>query len=76
MCVRDGELTVLDTTAFRLPNPMKEPPAKEEFDVWKPTRHIYSRYTQGTTTRVEHVLSKITVGVLTFCSAIWDVLIY
>ena len=55
---------------------MKEPPAKEEFDVWKPTRHIYSRYTQGTTTRVEHVLSKITVGVLTFCSAIWDVLIY
>ena len=75
VCARYGELTVRDTAAFRLPSPMEEPPAKKEFDVWKPTRHIYSRYTQGVTTRVEHVLSKITVGDLTFYSAIEDVYI-
>ena len=43
------EVLTMVLTAFRLPNPMEEPP-EEEFDMWNPSRHIYSRYTQGVST--------------------------
>ncbi len=52
------------STAFRAPNPQEVPNFKfEDIDMWNPSRHIYSRYTQGVNTRVERVLSKINVGV-------------
>ena len=53
-------MTLKIRTAFRAHNPLEGP--KEEFDMWNPSRHIYSRYTQGVNTRAERVLSKITVG--------------
>lgn len=48
--------------AFRAPNPLETTDA-DEFDVWNPTRHIYSRYTQNVSGRAERVLSKINVSV-------------
>ncbi|OSD04341.1 cystathionine gamma-synthase [Trametes coccinea BRFM310] len=57
------------STTFRAPNPLETP--KEEFDMWNPKNHIYSRYTQGVTTRVERVLSKINDGyAITFASGL------
>ena len=48
--------------AFRSPNPEKIPDAySKEFDAWSPERHVYSRYTQGVSGRVERILSKINV---------------
>ena len=47
------------STAFRLPNPLVDGPVV--IDMWNPSRHVYSRYTQGVSTRTERVLSKITV---------------
>lgn len=37
------------------------PPAATSVDLHRPERHIYSRYTQPVTTRVEVVLSQVTV---------------
>ncbi|KAL1944242.1 hypothetical protein VTO73DRAFT_3427 [Trametes versicolor] len=49
------------STTFRAPNPLETTDA-DEFDVWNPTRHIYSRYTQNVSGRAERVLSKINDG--------------
>ncbi|KAI9000918.1 cystathionine gamma-synthase [Trametes punicea] len=57
------------STTFRSPNPLEVP--KEEFDMWNPKNHLYSRYTQSVSTRVERVLSKINDGyALTFASGL------
>ncbi|KAI0654776.1 cystathionine gamma-synthase [Cubamyces menziesii] len=48
------------TTTFRAANPLEVP--KAEFDMWDPQRHVYSRYTQNVSSRVERVLSKINEG--------------
>ncbi|KAI0675568.1 cystathionine gamma-synthase [Trametes maxima] len=47
------------------------PPAgDDDFDAWNPT-HVYSRYTQGVSTRAERVLSKITDGyAITYASGL------
>ncbi len=47
--------------AFRNPEPWNEKIGLDDLDAWNPSRHVYSRYTQGSTTRVEKVLSKINV---------------
>ncbi|RPD67064.1 cystathionine gamma-synthase [Lentinus tigrinus ALCF2SS1-7] len=58
------------STTFRTPKPIDGQP-REEFDMWNPPRHIYSRYTQGVTTRTERVLSKLNGGyALTFASGL------
>ncbi|KAI0692250.1 cystathionine gamma-synthase [Cerioporus squamosus] len=58
------------STTFRAPNPLEVTvPAREEFNMWNPTRHVYSRYTQSVSTRAERVLSKINDGyAITFAS--------
>ncbi|CDO68712.1 hypothetical protein BN946_scf184652.g39 [Trametes cinnabarina] len=57
------------STTFRAPNPLET--VKEEFDMWSPKNHIYSRYTQSVSTRVERVLSKINDGyAITFASGL------
>ena len=53
--------------AFRAANPLEVPTA--EFDMWDPQRHVYSRYTQNVSSRVERVLSKINVSILASSSA-------
>ncbi|TFK94703.1 cystathionine gamma-synthase [Polyporus arcularius HHB13444] len=60
------------STTFRAPNPQEVPNFKfEDIDMWNPSRHIYSRYTQGVNTRVERVLSKINDGyAATFASGL------
>ncbi|RXW14397.1 hypothetical protein EST38_g11458 [Candolleomyces aberdarensis] len=50
------------TTTFRAPKPEENVPPLSEKDLWNPPRHVYSRYTQDNTTRVEHILSKINQG--------------
>ncbi|PSS37311.1 hypothetical protein PHLCEN_2v788 [Hermanssonia centrifuga] len=50
------------TTTFRNPEPWNEKIGLDDLDAWNPSRHVYSRYTQGSTTRVEKVLSKINGG--------------
>ncbi|KAI0774370.1 cystathionine gamma-synthase [Fomes fomentarius] len=57
------------STTFRATNPADGP--KEEFDEWNPSRHLYSRYTQGVNTRAERVLSKINGGyAITYASGL------
>lgn len=51
--------------AFRNPEPFDGTNGLDEIDPWMPNRHVYSRFTQGTTTRAEKVLSKINVRVVT-----------
>jgi len=59
------------TTTFRAPNPWKEDDGLEELNAWSPDRHVYSRYTQNVSTRVEKVLSKINQGyALTYASGL------
>lgn len=48
--------------AFRSPGPWDESKGITTLDPWNPERHVYSRYTQATTTRVEKVLSKVNVS--------------
>ncbi|KDQ64871.1 hypothetical protein JAAARDRAFT_28520 [Jaapia argillacea MUCL 33604] len=51
------------TTTFRHPKPTSDELENfNELDFWNPSRHVYSRYTQGVSTRVEKVLSKINDG--------------
>lgn len=47
--------------AFKSPEPWQEKKGLSELDAWEPDRHVYSRYTQATSTRVERVLSKVNV---------------
>ena len=52
--------------AFRNPTPWQPGQGlDDEADPRNPARHVYSRYTQPTSTRAEHVLSKINVS--TYC---------
>lgn len=48
-------------SAFKQPNPWDPSLDLEKLNPWNPPRHIYSRYTQGVSTRVEKVLSAINV---------------
>ena len=48
--------------AFKNPEPWDETKGLDQLDTWDPQRHVYSRYTQATSTRVERVLSKINVS--------------
>jgi len=51
------------TTTFRAPNPNEDAPSPmADIDFRNPSRHVYSRYTQQVSTRVEHILSRITDG--------------
>ncbi|KAJ3004501.1 hypothetical protein NUW54_g4783 [Trametes sanguinea] len=50
------------TTTFRAPNPLDNPVPREKYDMWNPDRHVYSRFTQNVSSRVERVLSKINVS--------------
>lgn len=50
------------STTFRNPVPWKEGASLDDLDLRNPDRHVYSRYTQPTSTRAEHVLSKINDG--------------
>lgn len=55
------------TTTFRAP----EQDLLAGNDMWNPNPHVYSRYSRNTTTRAEHVLSKITDGyALTYASGL------
>jgi len=51
----------LFVTSIRAPNPQDDPSPLEDLDVRDPSRHVYSRYTQEVSTRVEHILSRINV---------------
>lgn len=53
--------SITSVIAFRAPAPWKENDGLEELNAWNPDRHVYSRYTQNVSTRVEKVLSKVTV---------------
>ncbi|KAI0347397.1 cystathionine gamma-synthase [Trametopsis cervina] len=50
------------STTFKNPEPWREDVTLNELNFSNPERHVYSRYTQPTNTRVEHVLSKINNG--------------
>lgn len=53
-----------ELAAFRAPNAIENPNFDlADLDLRNPTQHIYSRYTQQVSTRVEHILSKINVSV-------------
>lgn len=56
-----GDLTS-SPTAFRTPEPWQEGKGLADIDPQNPPRHGYSRYTQSSSTRAEHVLSKILVS--------------
>ncbi|KAI9056905.1 cystathionine gamma-synthase [Trametes sanguinea] len=59
------------TTTFRAPNPLDNPVPREKYDMWNPDRHVYSRFTQNVSSRVERVLSKINDGyAITFASGL------
>lgn len=53
----------LQRKAFRSPHPDGNPTHISEMDLRNPERHLYSRYTQDSSTRAEHILSKIMVCV-------------
>lgn len=50
------------TTTFRAPKPEEKASEEWDLDLQNPARHVYSRYTQDVSTRVEHILSKINEG--------------
>ncbi|EJU06473.1 cystathionine gamma-synthase [Dacryopinax primogenitus] len=52
------------STTFRHPEPREddEPGHPVDYDPANPTRHVYSRYTQGVSTRVEKLLGQICQG--------------
>ncbi|OBZ76823.1 hypothetical protein A0H81_04003 [Grifola frondosa] len=59
------------TSTFRAPKPLEGTTKHEDPDVFNPSRHVYSRYTQSVSTRVEKVLSKINDGyAITFSSGL------
>ncbi|KAI0091916.1 cystathionine gamma-synthase [Irpex rosettiformis] len=60
------------TTTFRNPTPWQPGLGlDDEADPRNPANHVYSRYTQPTSTRAEHVLSKINKGyALTYASGL------
>ncbi|CAL1701385.1 unnamed protein product [Somion occarium] len=59
------------TTTFRAPRPWSENDGLKDMDPWNPDRHVYSRYTQDVSTRVERILSKINQGyALTYASGL------
>ncbi|KAF8897441.1 Cys/Met metabolism PLP-dependent enzyme-domain-containing protein [Infundibulicybe gibba] len=59
------------TSTFRAPNPEFNPIAAVDINLREPSRHIYSRYTQQVSTRVEHVLSRVNNGfALTYSSGL------
>ncbi|KAF5317917.1 hypothetical protein D9611_014420 [Ephemerocybe angulata] len=59
------------TTTFRAPKPEDQAIHADLLDLSNPTRHVYSRYTQDVSTRVEHILGKINHGyALTYSSGL------
>lgn len=48
--------------AFRAPRPEENAGEEWDLDLQNPARHVYSRYTQDVSTRVEHILSKVNVS--------------
>ncbi|TCD67684.1 hypothetical protein EIP91_012050 [Steccherinum ochraceum] len=50
------------TTTFKQPNVWDPNLTLETLNPWNPEKHVYSRYTQSVSTRVEKVLSKINQG--------------
>lgn len=54
------ELAVYVLLAFRAPNP--DDSSLADIDMRNPSRHVYSRYTQQVSSRVEQVLSRINVS--------------
>jgi len=61
------------STTFRHPEPTEDhiPGAPADYDPSEPGRHIYSRYTQGVSTRVEKLLGQICGGhALTYASGL------
>ncbi|KAF7790899.1 hypothetical protein EIP86_001857 [Pleurotus ostreatoroseus] len=59
------------TTTFKNPEPWDEAKGLNNLDPWDPDRHVYSRYTQATSSRAERVLSKINDGyALTYASGL------
>jgi len=57
------------TTTYKHPKDPKE--TVEELDQRDPSRHVYSRYTQNVSTRVEHILSTVSRGyALTYASGL------
>ncbi|KAJ6538586.1 cystathionine gamma-synthase [Mycena sp. CBHHK59/15] len=68
---RDQEVapSISVTTTFRSPHPNE--PAATDTDYRNPSRHVYSRYTQQVSTRVEHILSSVNDGLaLTYSSGL------
>ncbi|KDR83849.1 hypothetical protein GALMADRAFT_681044 [Galerina marginata CBS 339.88] len=61
------------STTFRAPKPLEAEGSTKlaDFDMRNPARHIYSRYTQQVSTRVEHILSRVNDGLaLTYSSGL------
>ncbi|KAJ3534940.1 hypothetical protein NM688_g7052 [Phlebia brevispora] len=59
------------TTTFKNPEPWNEEIGLSNLDAWNPDRHVYSRYTQASSTRAEKVLSKVNDGyALTYASGL------
>jgi len=60
--VTGGEVapSISVTTTFRAPNP--DDSSLADIDMRNPSRHVYSRYTQQVSSRVEQVLSRINDG--------------
>jgi hypothetical protein len=48
-------------SAFRAPRPGEHAAAEKELELYNPSRHVYSRYTQDVSTRAEHILGKVNV---------------
>ena len=56
-------LVVYVLLAFRAPNPADtDGSSAADIDMRNPSRHVYSRYTQQVSSRVEHILSRINVS--------------
>lgn len=59
---RNSIKTYIHRVAYKNPKPWTPENGLDKLDAWNPPYHVYSRYTQGTSTRAERVLSKINVS--------------
>ncbi|CAA7259667.1 unnamed protein product [Cyclocybe aegerita] len=74
----DAELTgpevapsISVSTTFRALDPFRENGSLNNLDMRNPPRHVYSRYTQGVSTRAERILSRINNGfAITYASGL------
>lgn len=59
------------STTFRYPEPWDPTKSLSTLNAWNPDRHVYSRYTTTSSTRVEKVLSKVNGGfAITYASGL------